>query len=744
MDYWADSQGPARKKMRKGTKSCTECRRRKIRCTFHPDRPNTCNECRSRGIHCVDQEHTVITPPLSGSGSQHVEQPYSLRERVTQLENIVDSLTKRLDRQSTTTPPEERHEAIRPPPCLAAQPKPPVAESDELGPCSDQIQNAPVLQLFDNYLVSRREDPSNNDKFAGIKDMSLKAQAVRAELIALLPPREDIDMIINASFHWHVWQDHFPDIFRTREGKLVLSEGCCDSLVAPAEVAKALMCLCISAAHAPPDFDWQNLSAPWDPEEFHHKCIDAVDRTIVRDDEFAATLPGIETQMLLSKVYQAEGRLRKGWLVNRRAIEFAHLAGMHLSTKTKRPGDTLFERRIKIWCALAISDRTLSLILGLPYGVAESFIRPQIEQRLRSNLTAPEQYLLRIGIISGRMVDRNQDPSKMTLTKTFKLDQELQNSWDSMPDRFKAAEPFPDEKWEHYIERVPLQFLLKLLRAFLHLPLMLKSPLDPQFYPSHVIALQSAREGLVLYKVLRATNKHFMCKMLDFMAFTLCLLLIIHLEGYSDETPDYSKEQDEKDWVTVKDVLDTLRQAAKEVGGSVAAESANILGAIFDSRNCKKDWCTISACKITVPYFGTIAVGAGSKFSKGLKTREQPPNTSTTPATEAPSIGQCSGQLYTPPMSDQEVSSISNPDGTNEPSLTPTMCPEYHDESWLPRGDMLPGENAHVGQELNAFSGLFDDFGQYMWPNPDVDLGLDQGWDLNWLGGVPSSGVPPS
>ena len=697
-------------------------------------------------MKCVDQEHTVISPPLSGSGSQQREQPYSLRERVTQLEHIVEGLTKRLDRQSTNTPPCERHDAIHQAQSVTTHPKPLATEPDELGPSSDQIRNAPVLQLFDNYLVSRREDSSNNDKFAGIKDMSPKAQAVRAELISLLPPSEDMNKIINASFHRFVWQDHFPELFDRRENRYVISDRCCDTLVAPAEVAKALMCLCISAVHAPSGFDWRTLSIPFGPERFYNQCVDVVDRLIVRDDEFAATLPGIESQMLLSKIHLTEGRLRKSWLVNRRAIEFAHLAGMHLSTKTQRPGDSLFGRRLKIWCSLATSDRWLSLILGLPYGIADGFFMPQIEQRLKSDISAPEKYLLRIGIITGHMVDRNQDPSKMTLAATLKLDQELQDSWRSMPSHIKAAEPFPDEKWEHYIERVPLQFMLKLLRALLHLPLMLKSPLDAQFYPSHIIALESAREGLILYKVLRSTTKPYLCKMLDFMAFTLCLLLIIHLEGYSDETPDHNKEQDEKDWALVKDLIEILRQAAAELGGSVAAESANILGAIFDTRNFKKDWCSFSTCKITVPYFGTITVGAGTKFSRGApKSKDQPSTASDTPWTEASLTGQCPNQLYTPPMSDQEVSST-NANAMNDDSLTPTMGPGYPDDPWLPRSEESRSDaptNPYVGMELNAFSGLFDDFGQYMWPNSNVDLGLDQGWDLNWFDGVPPSEIPP-
>jgi hypothetical protein len=568
--------------------------------------------------------------------------------------------------------------------------------------------------------------------------MSPKAEAVRAELITLLPPIEDMNKIINASVHWFVWQDHFPDLFDRHNGKIIIGERCCDALVAPAEVAKALLCLCISAIHATSDFDFSALTVPFDTQKFYDRCIDMVDRLIVRDDDLAATLPGIECQMLLHKIHLAEGRLRKAWLVIRRAIEFAHLAGMHLSTKVRRPSDSLYERRLKIWCSLATSDRSLSLILGLPYGIADSFFLPQMEQRLGSKLSAPEEYLLRIGIISGHMVDRNQDPSKMTLAATLQLDQELQNSWKSMPNHFQAAEPCRDEKWEHYLERVPLQFMLKLLRALLHLPLMLQSAHEPKFLPCHAIAIESAREGLMLYKVLRSTTKPYLCKMIDFLAFTLCLLLIIHLQGYSDETPDHSKEQDEQDWGLVKKVVETLRRAATELGGSVAAESANILGAIFDTKDCQRDWSSFGSCKITIPYFGTITVGAGTKFSKGgPKSKE---HTSAAPdalETEATCSGKCSNQLYTPPMSDPESAPTANTAAVNGGGFTPTMGPGYPDESWLPRSEAAT--NPLAGLEVNAFSGLFDDFGQYMWPNPIVDLGLDQGWNLNW-----SDGVPPS
>ena len=86
-------QGPPRKKMRKGTKSCLECRRRKIKCTFEENRPAVCNECFARGSTCIDQEHGDMQPAASTTSA---EQSYSLRERVTQLEGLVREVLNRL------------------------------------------------------------------------------------------------------------------------------------------------------------------------------------------------------------------------------------------------------------------------------------------------------------------------------------------------------------------------------------------------------------------------------------------------------------------------------------------------------------------------------------------------------------------------------------------------------------------------------------------------------------------------
>jgi len=47
---------PKRRKVRKGTQSCWECKRRKIRCTFVSPRESVCDSCRSRRVKCISQE----------------------------------------------------------------------------------------------------------------------------------------------------------------------------------------------------------------------------------------------------------------------------------------------------------------------------------------------------------------------------------------------------------------------------------------------------------------------------------------------------------------------------------------------------------------------------------------------------------------------------------------------------------------------------------------------------------------
>jgi hypothetical protein len=77
-----------RRKVRKGTSSCWECKRRKIKCTFAAPRDVTCDGCRRRGIMCTSQEFPRVVIPTPTSGTRQVG------DRLGRVEALVEQLVR--------------------------------------------------------------------------------------------------------------------------------------------------------------------------------------------------------------------------------------------------------------------------------------------------------------------------------------------------------------------------------------------------------------------------------------------------------------------------------------------------------------------------------------------------------------------------------------------------------------------------------------------------------------------------
>jgi Zn(2)-Cys(6) binuclear cluster domain-containing protein len=82
-----------RRKVRKGTQSCWECKRRKVRCSFSvsPAEP-ICDGCRRRGTACISQEFPDEPSPAPGGASTR-----ELNDRLSQVEAIVKKLIRMVD-----------------------------------------------------------------------------------------------------------------------------------------------------------------------------------------------------------------------------------------------------------------------------------------------------------------------------------------------------------------------------------------------------------------------------------------------------------------------------------------------------------------------------------------------------------------------------------------------------------------------------------------------------------------------
>lgn len=74
-----------RRKVRKGTRSCWECKRRKISCVFASSQDATCAGCQRRRVPCVSQEIPQNFAPLTARANRHDQ----LDGRIARLEDLL-------------------------------------------------------------------------------------------------------------------------------------------------------------------------------------------------------------------------------------------------------------------------------------------------------------------------------------------------------------------------------------------------------------------------------------------------------------------------------------------------------------------------------------------------------------------------------------------------------------------------------------------------------------------------------
>ncbi|KAE8327315.1 hypothetical protein BDV39DRAFT_215229 [Aspergillus sergii] len=179
-----EDQQPPRKKVRKGTRSCWECKHRKVRCHFVSDGDQSCRECLARGTPCRSQD---LPEP---ENTRELDRA-SLSDRLGRVESLLERVLRRLD---TMGGAEE------------AQGLPSMATENDNGlHCSAAAtpanETAPALSLFDNG-VNEAPGPSHmdllsriagsiierNQRFSGITPSMVRTtQTIDAELLSISP-----------------------------------------------------------------------------------------------------------------------------------------------------------------------------------------------------------------------------------------------------------------------------------------------------------------------------------------------------------------------------------------------------------------------------------------------------------------------------------------------------------------------------------------------------------------------------
>lgn len=692
------SDEPPHKKLRKGTHSCTECRRRKKSCVPRSATPGTCEECFARGVQCRSQEISL------GSKRRPREGNNGLQQRVEELETALQSISQKLEARpesgyDVAQVPQQRRSEVR-----SSTP----TASPESNPEAD-LEHAPVLSLFDNPILSRWPDDSHKGGSHDPKPPLLEENTnpnsridkIRRTLLSLFPSQEIEKAILTASQNvWASWQEVFPQIFSlSLTYNIIQFFEDSKSSGSVQKIAKALLCICTVLQEGSVSLDTGHDIA--NAVDQTKQTIKIIDDMVLSDDELTGTIDGVECIILRAKYEGNSGRIRRSWLISRRGIALAQLLGLHKQPGSSENHSSDSDRRHSIWRALYTTDRFMSLVLGLPYGPSE--IHSGAGSDLGSSakgIYTNEPYVLRLTNIAGHIIDRNQQlPSNNMLPLTLKIEGEMIDLHSSMPTQWWETGRETGPVASQVYSQILPQFWHYLCRTLLHLPYMLKATTSSRFEYNKTAALESAREMIARYRVMRPVQgfSSLTCKVTDFQVFTAAMILVLNLIYHymGSESLDHSEADRDQDSIIATTFL--LKEASEATDGSVATQAARALEIFSNVREMalpffeRPEECTT---KIVIPYFGAVMIGPGTS----LRDRNAAQKVE---ATLQPQ------QLPTP--SDQSLDDFSlEPTSLSNPSIAP-MIPF----------DVLPGNQNH-GFDMNGDT------------LPDFDFNLDQDWNWYW------------
>ncbi|KZL63805.1 zn 2cys6 transcription factor [Colletotrichum incanum] len=520
---------PKRRKLRKGTQSCWECKRRKARCTFASTNQDICEGCTRRGTDCVSQEVTDQPPP-----------PGSNKHLVDRL-GQVEALVKQLLQASHGNGPHADNG-------LPGQTRPGIQAWSQRRTMSHS--GSPVALMSDTSIttssssdasqVQRRQSVSCSQSRSQISSPTKAAPstAIRVEkdtsipetyddvpkrLLEAWPSQEDMDIILAIPVET---SQIIRAVICTRTSSTRTSLPSSATLLErpppgshPALIARSLLVLAsflqgmpFSSAH-----HLEKLSTPW--QELMSRAVKTAHNLVTCNDELIASLEGIECIMLEGLYENYAGNLRPSWLAARRSVAIAQMLGLNRGVKPKSLTASVIEPS-DLWFRLVQFDRYLSLMLGLPQSSLEdTYVRPDALE----GCTPLDRFLRFCTVACGRLLQR--DPSSVYDSEVNKeIDKLLQEASALMPAQWWVAPSLTSDTGPVERIRETLRFndhfMYYHLLLQLHFPNVLQPISECGCIYHRMTAITASREILSRMMSFRATRPaRYYCRGTDLIAF---------------------------------------------------------------------------------------------------------------------------------------------------------------------------------------------------------------------------------
>ncbi|KAF5002484.1 hypothetical protein FGRMN_309 [Fusarium graminum] len=510
-----DPSAPKRRKLRKGTQSCWECKRRKAKCIF-ADSSDICDFCKRRGTDCVSQE-AAEKPPPPGSNKHIVE-------RLGEVEALVQHLLKNA-RSEARSP----HELISPASLETRRRSHEGRSTRSQSPTVVAEDNSTTGQATHHLVTTDDLLPSiSSDQ---VLPVSGPYDDLYEELVTAWPNPQDMKLIMTLP---------------VEPSQIIRVMTCATSKDNPAGlhtpatllrlpprgshpvlVARKMLVLAVFLQGVPLSSENALKKLTVDYETIMARIVKVAHERVTCNDDFVSSLEGIECIMLEGLYENYAGNLRRSWLAARRAVMIAQMLGLDKGVVPPsfrgaaiEPGD--------LWFRLINFDRYLCLMLGLPQTSSDE---PTGEIDALESFPSNQRLQNLCSIACARLLNRK--PSELCDQAVTKgIDKLLRDACTSMPaqwwimpnlasytdlsDKLRETLRFNDHIMQYHL-------LLQL-----HMPYLLRVDDGNQYGYYKLAAVSASREVLTRFVSLRTVPQtRYFCRGTDLIAFVACTALTV-------------------------------------------------------------------------------------------------------------------------------------------------------------------------------------------------------------------------
>lgn len=510
--------------VRKGTKSCTECRRRKVRCIRLAEDAESCRRCEERGLACVAQTQ-------SHGRSQRERLPS--RYRIAQLECQVAGLSRAvhgIERELGHRPTQ----ILEPRGNLGAS----ASDDDDDGSSSSEVlvaeQPSHLRSLFQNDWLSL----DSQQQAQKLQDRRARASArllddARRALQQLIPSKNEISHMVNSTWAFLPLIRHmFPDPYGVASEQELLEsyEDMCKPDVDAVRLASWLLVTALTALQTSPErgYSRDELKRRYRRRLYFSRIVsNTVQSTILSHDRLMGTVQALGLAASFLPLQLAQGNIQKVWIQLRHTIAIAELVGLprafhavQLNKTAGADGDETQHHKAQLWQSLCNADRLLAMIINLP--PETSRYQCVLQTFAAEDILTPRVYLGHLMEIAARIpyldnVNAGHPSSPLELTRELRqLSSQTPKSW-----------------WTGDTEQINprhmVQFIHHCVMMRVNLRFAMRQGSDEESLYSRLACMEACELLAKRYQVIRRSLPPgvFVSRLLDLHVFTATVILLL-------------------------------------------------------------------------------------------------------------------------------------------------------------------------------------------------------------------------